>query len=143
LKKVIEANASQLRDPYEGEPLDPKWEAMIETPDAHQYGDFALTKFYDPSADIGLGVAWTELQEHFGVDSSIAGSPILGETVGPRNDPFDPGKLGSYFQSPAKVRQNYDILAKLVERDRIVHLNEAIQMLRQAMNAGVGLYVTF
>src|ERR1051326_1231389 len=63
LVSFINANLGDLRDPYEGEPLGADWETMIETQDAHQYGDFALTKYYDPTADMGLGGAWDNIQE--------------------------------------------------------------------------------
>src|SRR5579859_5274373 len=39
LVSFINANLDSLRDPYEGEPLGTDWEGMIETQDAHQYGD--------------------------------------------------------------------------------------------------------
>src|SRR5262245_50929549 len=48
LVHFIEANISSLKDPYEGDPLDSSWEDLVETKDAHSYGDIALTKFYDP-----------------------------------------------------------------------------------------------
>src|SRR5256885_898845 len=48
LVSFISDNLADLRDPYEGRPLGADWEAMIETHDAHQYGDFSLTKYYDP-----------------------------------------------------------------------------------------------
>src|SRR5207302_666883 len=58
LVRFIEAHRGSLTDPYEGEPLEASWESMLETRDAHQYGDFALTRFYDPRADDGLAYEW-------------------------------------------------------------------------------------
>src|SRR5262245_21828213 len=99
------ANLDTPRDPYEGEPLRADWESLIETRDTHQYGDFALTKYYDPIADIGLGQSWEGLQEL--IEGEVPRSPLLGSTIGPIGEPFDPGKMGSYFQNPGDVTRNY------------------------------------
>ena len=82
----INANLGDLRDPYEGEPLGADWESLIETGDAHQYGDVALTKYYDPLADIGLGASWERVQELVANDPTLMESPILGSTIGPKDD---------------------------------------------------------
>src|SRR5690349_15161787 len=58
LKAWINSNVADLKDPYEGEPLTKDWEDTLDVKDAHQYGDFALTKYYDPARDIGLGHEW-------------------------------------------------------------------------------------
>src|SRR5215475_8354832 len=72
LMKFIDENWDSLTDPDEGEPLDESWRDMIETAarqtygvfalDAHIYGDFALTKFYDPADNIGLSHYWDEVE---------------------------------------------------------------------------------
>src|SRR5579875_843253 len=139
----INANLGDLRDPYEGEPLGAEWEAMIETQDPHQYGDFALTKYYNPAADIGLGAAWENLQELIANDPLLTESPILGSTIGPKDGPFDPGKMGSYFQSVQQVRQNQRYLLNLAKKEQTEDLNRAIQMLQEAVDANTGLYITF
>jgi hypothetical protein len=143
LVSFINANLGDLRDPYEGEPLNAGWEAMIEMQDPHQYGDFALTKYYNPTADIGLGAAWENLQELIANDPALTESPILGSTIGPQDDPFDPGKMGSYFQSAQQVRQNRRYLLDLAKKGQTEDLKRAIQMLDQAAGAETGLYVTF
>jgi hypothetical protein len=143
LVSFINAHMGDLRDPYEGEPLDANWEAMIEMQDPHQYGDFALTKYYNPTADIGLGAAWHNLQELIANDPTLVESPILGSTIGPQDNPFDPGKMGSYFQSAQQVRQNLRYLLNLAKKWQTEDLKRAIQMLDQAVGAETGLYVTF
>jgi hypothetical protein len=143
LVSFINANLDHLRDPYEGEPLGSDWEAMIETQDPHQYGDFALTKYYDPTADIGLGTGWENLQELMASDPVLTESPILGDTIGPRDDPFDPGKMGSYVQSAQQVCQNRKYLLNLAKKEQREDLDRAIQMLTKAAGAETGLYVTF
>ncbi len=143
LVSFVDATLSDFRDPYEGEPLDDDWEAMIETQDSHQYGDFALTKYYNPTADIGLGAAWEDIQELVANGPVIMESPILGSIIGPTDDPFDPGKMGSYFQSPQQVRNSQEYLLRLAKKEQAEVLNKAIQMLQEAADANTGLYITF
>lgn len=143
LISFINGNLASLADPYEGEPLVTDWEEMIETPDAHQYGDFALTKYYDPKADYGLGSDWDELQRLVTADRAAAESPILGTPIGPQDRLFDPGKMGSYFQSPKQVQANYAYLIQLRDNQPSASLDEAIEMLQVPLDAGQGLYVTF
>jgi hypothetical protein len=143
LVSFINANLANLRDPYEGEPLDGRWEEMVATRDAHQYGDFALTKYYNPQADIGIGALWQDVQELISHSRVVEESPLLGRTIGPKDDPFDPGKIGAYFQSSEQVRQSYSLLTDLVtERDPHM-LKNAIEMLKKAIDANTGLYITF
>lgn len=140
LVSFIQANLADLRDPYEGEPLNANWESLITMHDAHQYGDFALTKYYDPAVDIGLGSAWNAFQEWFAEMSPAGESPILGSPIGPMDAPFDPGKMGSYFQSAARVRENLKYLRRL---PRAHDVGSAIEMLRTAADVNAGVYVTF
>jgi len=143
LADFIRDNLEVLTDPYEGEPLTSDWGSLLETQDAHHYGDFALTKYYDPTADIGLGAAWVAFQEILADDPEIVTSPILGVTIGPDDDPFDPGKMGSYFQSPSQVAANYRHLQDLSRDSPSDVVADAIRMLELAMQAGKGLYITF
>lgn len=139
----VNNNLGDLKDPYEGQPLEADWEAMIETADSHQYGDFALTKYYDPLEDIGLGVEWEHVQDAISSDPKLTESPILGHTVGPSDGPFDPGKMGSYFQTLDQVRQNHQYLLNLAKKGVSTDFSRPIQMLSEAENAKKGLYVTF
>src|SRR5437762_1246641 len=63
LRSFIALHWRTLKDPYEGRPLSLQWEEILETRDPHQYGDHALTKYYDPTNDIGLGPLWDEVQK--------------------------------------------------------------------------------
>ena len=139
----VRDNLGRLKDPYEGEPLGSDWESMIESRDIHQYGDFALTKYYDPSADIGLGASWAEVQDLIVRDSTILVSPILGTIVGPERNPFDPGKLGSYFQSYDRLQKSINQLTALRDPAVASVVAPALQMLSCAADAKAGLYVTF
>ena len=139
----IKRNLDALSDPYEGEPLDGDWESMIETKDAHQYGDFALTKYYAPTDDIGLGAAWAEVQELVETHNSELTSPILGNVVGSWDAPFDPGKMGSYFQGESDVVESHRRLLDLNENTSCDAIHAALAMLDRAISTRKGLYVTF
>lgn len=111
LHSYIEENVRVLVDPYEGEPLNLDWRMQIENVhDVHTLGDFAITRFYDPNKDFGIGSAWLDCGDYLTHSSQAA---LLGQTVGPAFNLFDPGKLGSYFQSPDEVSQSFEVLFKL------------------------------
>lgn len=143
LVTFVRDNLDVLVDPYEGEPLAPGWDFRLETKDAHTYGDFALTKYYDPTADIGLGAAWEGLQELILNDPDIVRSPILGATIGPEGSPFDPGRLGAYFQSPSQAAANHRRLRDLARESPSDVVVDAVRMLGLAVQTGKGLYITF
>jgi hypothetical protein len=132
LFQFIDQNRESLVDPYEGEPLSGDWRSLLETEDAHQLGDFALTKYYDPLEDIGVGHAWLSMSE------SVR-NLLLGRPVGPEANYFDPGKMGSYFQSADEVRESRASLRNVRDPD----LSVAMQMFDLALADPKGLYVTF
>ncbi|MCA9014303.1 MAG: hypothetical protein KDA77_03130 [Planctomycetaceae bacterium] len=137
----IRQNIDSLTDPYEGVPLAEDWEEMIETKDAHQYGDFALTKYYAPTDDIGLGSTWQTVQELIPDDRSS--SPILGSIVGINEAPFDPGKMGSYFQSNRQVAESLEFLRHITQQHSLEEVDKAVNLLKRAFQSKKGLYVTF
>jgi hypothetical protein len=141
----IEKNLTALHDPYEGNPLDDSWRELLEVKDAHQYGDFALTKFYNPADDIGLGQTWESVEELLDRETGKGPSLILGSPLGPTNNYFDPGKMGSYFQSEADVHRNLELIKELLKRKPELsdRLHETLMMLTQAVDARKGLYVPF
>jgi hypothetical protein len=141
----IQVNLDSLKDPYEGEPLDSSWQTMMEYKDAHQYGDFALTKFYDPQSNIGLGYEWEAIQNLLNSQLNGGGNMVLGRAFGPTNNYFDPGKIGSYFQTPDQVEDNLQKLNELVKQKPQMssQLSQLMKMLNTAAKAGKGLYITF
>ncbi len=145
LVAFINEHRNALKDPYEGEPLDEGWENMVSPADAHQYGDIALTLYYDPSADIGLGYDWENMQSLLEREGLGQRSIALGRSFGPSNNLFDPGKMGSYVQPADRVRENLAVLDDLVGRkpDLTMPLQRAMTMLRRAADDNKGLYVTF
>lgn len=119
---------------------------MVEDRDVHQYGDFALTKYYSPKDDQGLGGEWENFQDLVSNVRTFDFSPLLGLPLEVNGNFFDPGKMGSYFQSEENVGES---LRKLIEVECQVesHLLDDIKgykdLLEQAIIEKKGLYVTF
>src|SRR5579859_5459649 len=61
LAEFIDANLAHLRHPVEYYALDEDWRSELSNADVHVIGDLALTKYYDPRQDFGLGEAWDDL----------------------------------------------------------------------------------
>jgi hypothetical protein len=144
LVDFIRTNFAELTHPCERRPLDDDWERNLSPRDAHQYGDLALTKFYDPSADVGLQSDWQEVSDWL-VErgrGQLAFSPVLGRVVGPETEPFDPGKMGSYVQTATEVAVGLKVVRSLASGNGAPEsLKRVIGMLEAC--AGRGLYVTF
>jgi hypothetical protein len=144
LRAFIQANGSRLRDPRTGEPLELSWETRVEPKDAHQYGNLALTRFYDPEEDVGLGNDWDDLNDLLNELLGEAARPTLGEPCGPPDNPFDPGQQGAFFQSPEQVKASLRQIEQLLSNQPglAVELGEARAMLAPVAGANLGLYVT-
>lgn len=144
LRAWIDANLAVLVDPDEGEPLSKNWQALLEVGDVHELGDYALTKYYDGDLDIGLDVDWEELAELL-EKSGLAPGLTLGTPLGGDDAPFDPGRQGSYFQTPA------DVTAAVAQLQALLQTQPALAtdllplqgMFQQAARHRSGLYVTF
>jgi hypothetical protein len=145
LEKFIDQHRPQLKVPDEGDPLSEDWRDLLESDSPHEYGDFALTKFYEPEEDLGLGLRWEIVQKAVAA-AGLTVSPILGRTVGLANNPFDPGRMGSYFQSAEQVRESRMRLTQLQSAADLgtkEAVSAAIDMLAEVEAPGRGLYVTF
>ena len=81
LVQFIEKNREQLTDPYDGMSLKSNWQLMLANQDAHECGDYALTKYYDVSEQMGVGYAWIEVSDRLPKEASRA---LLGEALGPK-----------------------------------------------------------
>ena len=143
LAAYVGRNRGVLKDPYEGDPLDADWQESLENRDVHEYGDFALTRFYDPAADRGLGYRWNEIDDALPEEGRRA---LLGSPLGPPQNRFDPGRYGSYFQTPQRVTGSLALLRGLDlpwldEHDR-GFLRRFEGLLEECVAAGLGLYVT-
>ncbi|MFZ6820581.1 hypothetical protein [Undibacterium sp. Ji22W] len=144
IKKFIDDNLSDVKDPYEGNVLEESWEDLLEIKDVHQYADFAITKYYDPTNDIGLGDGWERIQKVLLNESESLALIVLGSSVGERSNYFDPGKMGSYFQTPEQVEKNKMMLEVLLRHQHKykLELSRLIDMFNE-IESGKGLYVTF
>ena len=104
----------------------------------HEYGDFALTRFYDPADDRGVGNAWV------GIDASLPEQDrpaLLGRPLGRAGREFDPGRQGSYFQTPEQVVESLRRVQRLSEYQDV--LRGYIELLRACAAGRRGVYVTF
>jgi hypothetical protein len=136
LEAYIDRHLTELMDPYEGEPLTAEWRDALENRDVHEYGDYALTRFYDPGDCSGVGYEWARLSEELPEPAAVA---LLGFTVGPPGRLFDPGRYGSYFQTPAQVRESLAALKPL----GLSELAGFVELLERCAAKGRGVYVTF
>jgi hypothetical protein len=142
LIRHIEANRDHLKDRYEGGPLSDNWQDMLWNRDVHEFGDFALTRFYDPAGDRGIGDEWRAIDEHL---SEADQAVLLGTPLGSSRAYFDPGRQGSYFQTPQEVlislaRVEKIELSDVEERESLERFKE---LLEECAEADSGLYVTF
>jgi hypothetical protein len=136
LEVYIDRHRSELTDPYEGEPLAADWRDTLENRDVHEYGDYALTRFYDPADWSGVGYEWARLDDEL---PEKAADALLGFSVGPPERLFDPGRYGSYFQTPAQVRKSLAVFKPL----GVPELGEFVGLLERCAAEGRGVYVTF
>ncbi len=141
----IENNLSYLKHPDEGEPLNSSWKKMIEIGDVNEYGDFAITKYYNPDNDIGMSYNWMQLDDLLLQELNLEISPLLGTIFGSSENYFNPGKQGSYFQSPEKVKENLELLNSL-PNEKLHNLPDIATLKKMLLDALVlqkGLYITF
>ena len=133
LATFIEQHRHSLTDPYEGERLPDDWQSLMECGDVHEHGDFALTLYYSPRADRGIGGQWLAFSDGF-----QAMPALLGESFGPADNLFDPGRMGSYFQSPDVVSSSLRYLST----DTRPELTGFIDLLKRCGEERMGVYVT-
>jgi hypothetical protein len=136
LEAYIDEHLAELTDPYEGEPLPADWRDALENRDVHEYGDYALTRFYDSADCWGVGYEWARLSEEL---PEPAANAMLGLTVGPPERLFDPGRYGSYFQTPRRVGESLAALQPHACRELAGYL----KLLERCAGGGRGVYVTF
>lgn len=136
LINFIASNREQLTDPYAGAPLKENWHRLLSNCDIHEYGDYALTKYYEVGTDRGLGYTWREISDQLPV---AARKSLLGKPLGPQGSFFDPGRMGSYFQAPAQVAASLEVL-----RDYpLLALAGFCDLLAACVGEGWGVYITF
>jgi hypothetical protein len=136
LGEFIERERDRLTDPYEGEPLRADWQRLLEAGDVQELADFALTRYYSVREDHGVGGAWLRLSDSL---SDAQSEALLGTPTGSRERLFDPGRLGSYFQSPPAVRRSLATLSDLEAKE----VQPFRELLKCCDAQGLGIYVTF
>lgn len=136
LIQFVNEHRSEISDPYEGDPLPEDWQVEFEVDDVHNAGDFALTRFYDPTADAGVGYDWPRLDDELSAEAAAA---LLGTPIGPSDNRFDPGKYGSYFQWPEQVPESLRALSGLDDPA----VRNFRGLLERCAKSGLGVYVTF
>ena len=145
LENYIAVNLDWLRDPDEGEQLSEGWKKLFDVrADPFQYGDFALTRFYDPTEDIGLGHNWSELDNLLLAELQDS-SCLRGLPLGKDGNYFDPGKMGSYFQSLSLAIYNISIITGIIDSQPAYSqiIQPAIDMYERVIFVKKGLYITF
>ncbi len=80
-----------------------------------------------------MGESWLALS-----DDSVAHT-LLGKSFGPDENMFDPGRMGSYFQTPKAVSASLSVLSA----DTRSELADFVSLLRESEAKGLGTYVTF
>lgn len=136
LTALIDANQKALTFPWDGMPLPEDWRSSLELGDTHELGDLALTKYYDAAEDCGLQNYWLVLQNTLPEDVRVS---LLGTAFGPAKNVFDPGRMGSYFQTPAMAGTSLEYL-----RGKTAPASEPfLTLLSQVVQSNRGVYVTF
>jgi hypothetical protein len=135
LAAYIDLHLGELTDPYEGEPLAAGWRDGLGNRDVHEYGDYALTRFYDPAECHGVGHGWARLSEELPGPAAA----LLGAPVGPAGRQFDPGRYGSYFQPPGRVQESAAALRPHARPE----LADYLGLLERCAAGQRGVYVTF
>lgn len=136
LTALIDANHPSLTFPWEAAPLPADWRSVLERGDPHELGDLALTKYYATAEDYGLQEHWLPAGQNL---PQRLRACLLGEPFGPTNNLFDPGRMGSYFQSAAVAAQSRRWLVGRTESE----LERFVELLEQVVQSNQGLYVTF
>ncbi len=134
LVRFIESHRQSITDPYEGDPLPEDWTAVMENRDVQDHADIALTLYYSPRADFGIGESWCGFSRGFPARQSL-----LGEPFGPSDNLFDPGRMGAYFQTSDAVSSSLRIL----KADDRPELSDFVELLELCSAEGMGVYVTF
>lgn len=125
-----------LTDPYQGNPLPADWRSTLEVGDVQEFGDFAITRYYDVKQDGGVGTDWPTLSNTLTDNQAVA---MLGVPFGRGDRLFDPGRQGSYFQSPETVRHSKAAISVL----KLDAIQPFQHLLAHCCVHNFGMYVTF
>jgi hypothetical protein len=136
LADIVNQERHRLTDPYNGDPLPEDWRTVLEVGDVQELADFALTLYYGVQEDHGVGSAWLTLNESLTAEQRLA---LLGGTIGVGDRLFDPGRLGSYFQSPEVIGESLKVLDGVAANE----VQCFRELLAECAVWRLGVYVTF
>jgi hypothetical protein len=134
LELFVENNSGSCSDPNDGLPIGENWVDALG--DLQALGDIALTKYYSPAEDFGLGEEWSSIDSEIPKTARVA---LLGNALKSGNVAFDPGLMGSYFQSPGQVVASLESLVG-IERPSLYCF---VDLLNRAKANGNGVYNCF
>lgn len=137
LEAFIDTHRALLKDPYEGEPLSPDWRSQLEAGDVQELADFALTRYYDPKEDFGIGAEWAGLEPDL---PGVQRQALLGAVLEAGGQAFDPGRMGSYFQDQPCAAKSLQVLGHVDDGGALGAFQRGLQ---QAVRAGRWIYVSF
>jgi len=142
LVAFIDDHRAELADLATAYPLGADWRSNVDLADVQQLGDVALTRYYDLRQDRGLCHAWLKVHSALPppVQAALLGEPIGGKTL------FDPGKMGSYFQSAEQVRESLTLLREaepLPAGEYRADFDRFRALLEECGERGHGVYITF
>lgn len=165
LKAFVSSHLNGAKSPYSGEALETDWESELGVGDILEVADFAMTCYYSPEDDRGLGETWDALLEtlrkirskSLDVDVAVLGTPLR---IGSLD--LDPGRMGTGFvqaEDIAGFRDNLESLrgevlgAELpdgqdllyeISREELVEAHDyLIELYSDAAEGGGGLLFTF
>ncbi len=130
--RFVDANLTHCLSPYDGSALSPSWKDLLEVGDAQELADFALTKYYDPADDHGLGETWVEEEAALpeNMRPALLGHPIAH---------FDPSRQGSYVVAADHAPNS----AELLRKAKSALVRDYAGFLENVARRGFGVYVTF
>lgn len=136
LEAYIDRHRGELKNPRDGTPLAANWRETGRGYSVQEYGSYALTRFYDPAGCHGIGHQGARLSEELPLWIGIT---LTGSPIGPPGRQFDPAQIGSYFQTPKRVRESVAVLRESPLPEAAGYL----ALLERCAAEGRGVYVTF
>jgi len=133
LEGFIDQYHGSMTDLWTWKPLRQDWQEVLRkrlgTLDVLSLGDIALTRYYDPTDDVGLSYGFDALGKYLNSVADlrhIADALIGGYWFGPKGKRFDPGGMGTGFVSLEQAREHLALLAEtrpspIPEPDSIVY----------------------
>jgi hypothetical protein len=164
LRSFINSRIGVVRSPYTGEFLKGNWEQELENGDLQELADFAMTCYYNPQEDRGLGYDWDPLLESLRMSSTAfdPGYVILGRQITDGQFVLDPGRMGTGIVQAEdvpgitvelrrlkpdmlvrKIQNNPKVLYPVSEEEFISSCRDLDTLYQDAARSNKGLLMTF